>query len=136
MIHCVIFKSQISHNLFIRETSFIYKLKPPLTFQYIFTFIFFKLSQRIVLVFLNSSSMKQLRKKQWRCQYMTRIKPIAKNILSNPIYVERYMRPKSKLMLGIFIGFWLGYSPYLMIVLHQMKWIQNIHQLPVPFLKH
>jgi len=54
---------------------------------------------------------------------MTRIKPITKNILSNPIYVERYIRPKSKLILGMVIGFCLGFSPYLMIILHLMQWI-------------
>jgi len=61
---------------------------------------------------------------RWRCEYMTRIKPITKNTLSNPIYIERYIRPKSKLLLGIFVGFWLGYSPY---VIHQIKWLEIIH---------
>ena len=55
---------------------------------------------------------------------MNRIKPIIKNTVRNPIYVERYIRPKSKLLLGIFIGYWLGFSPYL---IYQMKWLEIIH---------
>jgi len=51
---------------------------------------------------------------------------MTKNTLSNPIHVERYryIRPKSKILLGIFVGFWLGYSPY---IIHQMKWLEIIH---------
>ena len=54
---------------------------------------------------------------------MNRIRPLSKKIGNYPIEVERYRPGKSKLLLGIFIGFWFGYTPY---IIHQMQWLESI----------
>tara|TARA_R110002111_G_scaffold72908_1_gene116730 strand:+ start:203 stop:340 length:138 start_codon:yes stop_codon:yes gene_type:complete len=38
-----------------------------------------------------------------------------------PIEVEVYKQAKSKLIPGLFIGFWVGYAPF---IIHQMQWLR------------
>ena len=44
-----------------------------------------------------------------------------KKIKNFPIEVEVYKRARSKLIPGLFIGFWCGYAPF---IIHQMQWLR------------
>ena len=52
---------------------------------------------------------------------MKRVKPLIKQPVDYPIKVEVHKQPINKLYLGIFLGFWIGYAPY---IIHQMQWLR------------
>jgi hypothetical protein len=37
------------------------------------------------------------------------------------IPIEVYKGKRNKLWMGVFIGFWVGYSPF---IIHQMQWLR------------